>query len=79
MTNEVRLGVNIDHVATVREARKGNQPDPVAAAVLAEMAGADGITVHLRGDRRHIQERDVRILRESAGTACLYTFHDSEE
>ena len=64
MTNEVKLGVNIDHVATVREARKGSQPDPVAAAVLAEMAGADGITVHLRGDRRHIQERDVRILRE---------------
>src|SRR5262249_9887329 len=60
----VRLGVNIDHIATIREARKTNEPDPVAAALIAEMAGADGITVHLRGDRRHIQERDVRLLRE---------------
>jgi pyridoxine 5-phosphate synthase len=60
----VKLGVNIDHIATIREARKTTEPDPVAAAMIAEMAGADGITVHLRGDRRHIQERDVRILRE---------------
>ncbi|MCI0414333.1 pyridoxine 5'-phosphate synthase [bacterium] len=60
----VKLGVNIDHIATLREARKTNEPDPVAAAILAEMAGADGITVHLRGDRRHIQERDVRLLRD---------------
>jgi pyridoxine 5-phosphate synthase len=60
----VRLGVNIDHIATIREARKTNEPDPIAAALIAEMAGADGITVHLRGDRRHIQERDVRLLRE---------------
>jgi pyridoxine 5-phosphate synthase len=60
----VKLGVNIDHIATIREARKGPEPDPIAAAMLAEMAGADGITVHLRGDRRHIQERDVRLLRE---------------
>ncbi len=58
-----RLGVNVDHVATVRQARGGTEPDPVAAAVLAEQAGADGITVHLREDRRHIQERDVRVLR----------------
>ena len=58
-----RLGVNVDHVATVREARGGTEPDPVAAAVLAQQAGADGITVHLREDRRHIQERDVRVLR----------------
>ena len=58
-----RLGVNVDHVATVRQARGSEQPDPVAAAVLAEKAGADGITVHLREDRRHIQERDVRALR----------------
>jgi pyridoxine 5-phosphate synthase len=63
-TRFVRLGVNIDHIATIREARKTNEPDPVAAAVIAEMAGGDGITVHLRGDRRHIQERDVRLLRE---------------
>lgn len=59
------LGVNIDHVATVRQARLTNEPDPVHAAVLAELGGADGITVHLREDRRHIQERDVRILRET--------------
>lgn len=59
------LGVNIDHVATVREARKTNEPDPVWAATLAELGGADAITIHLREDRRHIQERDLRILRES--------------
>ncbi len=58
------LGVNIDHVATVREARKTNEPDPIHAAVLAEIGGADSITVHLREDRRHIQDRDVRLLRE---------------
>ena len=60
----MRLGVNIDHVATVRQARKASEPEPVAAAILAELAGAQGITVHLRGDRRHIQERDLEILRE---------------
>lgn len=64
----VRLGVNIDHIATIREARKTSEPDPIAAAVLAELAGADGITVHLRGDRRHIQDRDVRLLRETIKT-----------
>lgn len=58
------LGVNIDHVATVRQARLTNEPDPVHAAVLAEQGGADGITVHLREDRRHIQDRDVRLLRQ---------------
>lgn len=58
------LGVNIDHVATIRQARRTYEPDPVHAAVLAEMGGADGITVHLREDRRHIQDRDVRLLRE---------------
>ncbi len=58
------LGVNIDHVATVRQARRTNEPDPVHAAVLAELGGADSITVHLREDRRHIQDRDVRLLRE---------------
>ncbi|BBB32635.1 pyridoxine 5-phosphate synthase [Thermotomaculum hydrothermale] len=57
-----KLGVNIDHIATVREARKIDIPDPVYAAVIAELAGADGITVHLRGDRRHIKERDVELL-----------------
>lgn len=57
-----RLGVNIDHVATVRQARRGTQPDPVTAAGIAEISGADGITVHLREDRRHIQDRDLEIL-----------------
>ena len=61
----IRLGVNIDHVATVRQARRGHEPDPVAAAVLALLGGADGITVHLREDRRHIQDRDVRLLRQT--------------
>jgi pyridoxine 5-phosphate synthase len=59
----IRLGVNIDHVATLRQARRADEPDPVAAAVMALLGGADGITVHLREDRRHIQERDVRLLR----------------
>jgi pyridoxine 5-phosphate synthase len=59
----IRLGVNIDHVATLRQARRAAEPDPVAAAVLALLGGADGITVHLREDRRHIQERDLRLLR----------------
>jgi pyridoxine 5-phosphate synthase len=59
----IRLGVNIDHVATLRQARRAVEPDPVAAAVLALLGGADGITVHLREDRRHIQERDLRLLR----------------
>jgi pyridoxine 5-phosphate synthase len=62
------LGVNIDHVATVREARKGREPDPVAAAALAELGGADQITIHLREDRRHIQDRDLRLLRETVRT-----------
>jgi hypothetical protein len=64
----LRLGVNIDHVATVRQARRAKSPDPVHAAVLAEMGGADGITVHLRGDRRHIHDRDVQVLRQTVST-----------
>lgn len=64
----MRLFINIDHVATVREARKTDEPDPVRAAVLAELGGADGITVHLREDRRHIQDRDVRLLAETIRT-----------
>ncbi|MCE1230038.1 MAG: pyridoxine 5'-phosphate synthase [Firmicutes bacterium] len=59
-----RLGVNIDHVATLRQARSGHEPEPVAAGLMAQSAGAHGITVHLRADRRHIQERDIRLLRE---------------
>lgn len=60
-----RLGVNIDHVATLRQARGGYEPDPVMAASLVQLAGADGIVVHLREDRRHIQDRDLMILRET--------------
>jgi pyridoxine 5-phosphate synthase len=63
-----RLGVNIDHVATVRQARRAPEPDPVHAAVLAELGGADGITVHLRADRRHVQDRDVEMLRQVVKT-----------
>jgi pyridoxine 5-phosphate synthase len=63
-----KLGVNIDHVATIRQARGGTEPDPVAAAVIAELAGADGITIHLREDRRHIQDRDLKILRQTVQT-----------
>lgn len=64
----IKLGVNVDHIATIREARGIDEPDPVAAAVFAELAGADGITVHLREDRRHIQDRDVEILRRTIKT-----------
>lgn len=63
-----RLHVNIDHVATVRQARRAAEPDPVTAAALCELAGANGITVHLREDRRHIQDRDLRLLRETVKT-----------
>ena len=63
-----RLGVNIDHVATIRQARGGVEPDPVAAAAIAELAGADGITIHLREDRRHIQDRDLKLLRQTVRT-----------
>jgi len=64
----VTLGVNIDHVATLRQARQGLEPDPIQAAYIAEQAGADQITVHLREDRRHIQDRDVRLLRQTIQT-----------
>ncbi len=64
----VRLAVNIDHIATLREARKAREPEPLAAALVAEMAGALGITVHLRGDRRHIQDRDLEVLRRAIAT-----------
>lgn len=64
----MRLAVNIDHIATIREARKSDEPDPVAAAVLCELAGAQGITIHLRGDRRHIQDRDAELLRRTVST-----------
>jgi pyridoxine 5-phosphate synthase len=73
------LAVNIDHVATLREARKVSYPDPVAAAVLAELAGADGIVVHLREDRRHIQDRDVRILRKIVQTKLILEMASTPE
>jgi len=66
--NVPKLGVNIDHVATVRQARKADEPDPVVAAALATLAGADVITVHLREDRRHAQDRDVELLRKTVFT-----------
>ncbi len=66
--DRIRLGVNIDHVATLRQARQAIQPDPLWAAAAATLAGADGITVHLRSDRRHIQDRDVHLLRQTVST-----------
>lgn len=74
-----RLGVNIDHVATIRQARKTIEPDPVWAAAMAELAGADGITIHLREDRRHIQDRDLFVLRESVQVKLNLEMAASEE
>lgn len=73
------LGVNIDHTATIRQARRTVEPDPIAAAVLAELGGADGITVHLREDRRHIQDRDVRLLRQTVRTHLNLEMAPTEE
>jgi pyridoxine 5-phosphate synthase len=75
----VRLGVNVDHVATVRQARRAQEPDPVAAAVLATLGGADGITIHLREDRRHIQDRDLFVLRETVTTRLNLEMSVAEE
>ena len=75
----IKLGVNVDHVATVRQARKTVEPDPVAAAALAELAGADGITIHLREDRRHIQDRDLKLLKETVRTNLNLEMAASEE
>jgi pyridoxine 5-phosphate synthase len=74
-----RLNVNIDHVATVRQARRAPEPSVVAAAMLCEQAGADGITVHLRGDRRHIQDEDIRALRQSVSTYLNLEMAATEE
>jgi pyridoxine 5-phosphate synthase len=74
-----RLSVNIDHIATIRQARKGIEPDPVAAAVLAELAGAEGIIAHLREDRRHVQDRDLRLLREIVHTKLNLEMAATEE
>jgi pyridoxine 5-phosphate synthase len=73
------LAVNVDHVATLREARKGSYPDPVAAAILSELAGADGIVVHLREDRRHIQDRDLRTLRNIVQTKLILEMASNNE
>ena len=73
------LGVNIDHVATVRQARRTDEPDPVWAAAEAELGGADGITFHLREDRRHIQDRDARLLRETVGVKLNMEMAVAEE
>lgn len=75
----MRLAVNIDHIATLRQARKGHDPEPVAAALIAEMAGAQGITVHLRSDRRHIQDRDVQLLRKAISTRLNIEMAVTEE
>jgi pyridoxine 5-phosphate synthase len=74
-----RLGVNIDHVATLRQARRAPEPDPVHAAVLAELGGANGITVHLRSDRRHVQDRDVEILRQVVRTRLNLEMASTQE
>ena len=73
------LAVNVDHIATLREARKVNYPEPVAAAIAAETAGADGIVVHLRGDRRHIQERDVRIIKSVVKSKLILEMASTNE
>jgi pyridoxine 5-phosphate synthase len=73
------LSVNIDHIATIREARRTNEPDPVFAAAICELAGAHGITAHLRGDRRHVQHRDVKILREAVKTKLNIEMAATEE
>ena len=79
LNKRILLGVNIDHIATVREARGTRYPDPVKAALDAEQAGADGITVHLREDRRHIQDRDIHVLREVMRTPMNFEMGITEE
>jgi pyridoxine 5-phosphate synthase len=74
-----RLGVNIDHIATLRQTRRAKEPDPIHAAVLAELGGAAGITVHLRSDRRHIQDRDVEILRQVVKTRLNLEMASTQE
>src|SRR5690606_4724297 len=75
----IELGVNIDHVATVRQARRTYEPDPVVAAALAEQGGADGITFHLREDRRHIQDRDVEVLMKTVTVKTNFEMAATEE
>jgi pyridoxine 5-phosphate synthase len=75
----MRLALNVDHFATIREARRSSEPEPVLAALLAEQAGADGVVCHLRGDRRHIKERDLRLLREAVKTKLNLEMAATEE
>jgi pyridoxine 5-phosphate synthase len=75
----VKLSINIDHIATLRQARGGEEPDPVAAAMLCEQSGADGITLHLRLDRRHVQDRDLRLLRQIVKTRINLEMAATEE
>ncbi len=79
LKKRILLGVNIDHIATLRQARGGHDPEPVKAALLCEQAGADGITIHLREDRRHIQDRDVELLRELMRTPMNFEMGVTEE
>ena len=79
MAGSIALGVNIDHVATLRQARRSRYPDPLHAALLAEQSGADSITLHLREDRRHIQDRDVRVMREALQTRMNLEMAVTEE
>ena len=74
-----KLGLNVDHIATVRQARGGSEPDPVTAAAIGELAGAEGITIHLREDRRHIQDRDLDILRRTVQTKLNLEMAATEE
>src|SRR6266545_467396 len=74
-----RLNVNIDHIATIRQARRTNEPNPVSAAVICEQAGADGITIHLRSDRRHIQDADLSVLRQAVTTYLNVEMAATEE
>ncbi|MCU0251907.1 MAG: pyridoxine 5'-phosphate synthase [Vicinamibacterales bacterium] len=75
----MKLGLNIDHIATIRQARRAREPEPVTAALMAELAGAEGITVHLRSDRRHIQDRDVELLRQVVATRLNIEMAATEE
>lgn len=75
----MKLSINVDHIATIREARGGVEPDPIAAAVIAEISGCDGITIHLRSDRRHIKERDLELLRKIVKTRLNLEMGTAEE
>jgi len=79
MEGQMRLAVNVDHFATLREARRSDEPEPVLAALLAELAGAEGIVCHIRGDRRHIKERDLTLLRQSIKTKLNIEMAATEE